>query len=187
VTSAFRSDQYIPLTAQAAIAASLDHGQSQADRAAAIALLLQHGLIQDARDALAAPGEHAGLAAFCDRLWEGEPLLQDSLPDAGETPRRCSSVLVAPCAGATRCIVVFSGIALVPFPTLPAFAQVQGCHLVFLFDPTRRFLLARTPRLGASYEQTRAAVASILRALGNPELSGAPFRPRTRRARRAGV
>jgi hypothetical protein len=171
--AAFRSDQYIPLAAQAAIDASLDAARSDAERVAAIELLLQHGLLQDARAALAEIGDaraFTGLSAFCERLWRGEALLRQTLADAGETPRKCSSVLVAPCAGATRCIVVFSGIALLPFPTLPAFSQVQDCHLVFLFDPTRRFLLARTPRLGGRYEQTRDAVADIVRALGGPDV-----------------
>lgn len=162
-------DQYITAAAHKAISVARDSAASIEDRAAAVGRLLQHGLLEDAREALAAIGpspETAGHAAFADRLLAGEAIISGllNLP----TPRKCSSLMVAPCQGAAKCIVVFSGIALEPYPTLPAFAQVQDCHLIFLFDPSRRFLLARTPRLGADYHQTCDTLRRIIGALGAP-------------------
>lgn len=166
-------DQYVPLTAQRARERALDAHASPAVRCAAVSELLQHGLLRDASEALDQLGDAAEagtLRRLVGRLWQGEALLADAAGEPAVTPRKCSSVMVAPAQGATRCLVVFSGIAMVPYPSLPAFAARAGCHLVFLFDPTRRFLLGRTPRLGATYEETVATLRRVVAALGGPAL-----------------
>ena len=165
--------QYVPLTALRARERARDVHASPLLRSEAVSELLQHGLLRDASDALDELGdapEAEPLRRLVERLWDGEALVARAAGGEAATPRKCSSIMVAPAPGASRCLFVFSGIAMVPYPSLPAFATREACHLVFLFDPTRRFLLGRTPRLGATYEATLATLRRLLAALGGPAL-----------------
>ncbi len=140
-----------------------------ADRVAAVADVLKYGFPRDAR-ALLAPIANAPqaymLAGFGERLAAGDDLLA-GLALGGAAGRRRLSIMVAPTPGATRTVLVFSGIAAVPFPlNFAFFQQPRDCNFVFLSDPTRRFLLARTPGLGDSYAATRDSARRVITALG---------------------
>jgi hypothetical protein len=168
-------EDHIPTAVLQAIARVEDPSLPTAERAASCADVLKYAMLDDTRllldglgaEAVAANPEAAALSGFCDRLLAGEALLARLFPGAPPSGRRRHGILVAPAPGATRTVLVFSGIAAVPFPlNFAFFHQKRDCHFVFLSDPTRRFLLVRTPRLGNSYGETLGTVRSVLEALG---------------------
>ena len=162
-------EEHIPTAVSQAMARASDAALSIATRVEAVADVLKYGFLRDAGAFLApfadAP-EAVELGGFCERLLAGEALLADLSLGAGLERRKCVSIMVALAPGARRTVMVFSGIAAVPFPLNFGFFHLpRDCNFVFLSDPTRRFLLTRTPGLGDTYEATLASVGRVLAGL----------------------
>lgn len=162
-------EEHIPTAVSQAMARASDAALSIATRVEAVADVLKYGFLRDAGAFLApfadAP-EAVELGGFCERLLAGEALLADLSLGAGLERRKCVSIMVALAPGARRTVMVFSGIAAVPFPlNFGFFHPPRDCNFVFLSDPTRRFLLTRTPGLGDTYEATLASVGRVLAGL----------------------
>jgi hypothetical protein len=169
-----RAEEHIPTAAIQAVARAGDRTLPPASRLGAVADVLKYGLPRDARallKPLADTPATALLTSFCDRLLAGERLLEALSLGGAVGRRKCVSIMVAPSVAARHTVLVFSGIAAVPFPlNFDFFHQPRDCHFVFLSDPTRRFLLARTPGLGDSYAATRACLETVLASLGSAPL-----------------
>lgn len=166
---------HIPTAAVQAMARASDTRLSVVERVGAVADVLKHGLLRDAvslLSPLAGAPEADDLSGFCARLSEGEALLSALSLGGVAGRRRSTSVMVAPSPAARHTVMVFSGIAAVPFPlNFDFFHRPRDCNFVFLADPTRRFLLARTPGLGDSYAATLASVRRIIAGLGGASLA----------------
>ena len=164
--------EHIPTAAAQDMARAGDAALPLAARVAACAGVLKYGLLRDAVGLLAplahAP-EAAALVGFCARLLEGEDMLARLRLGGAAQRRRCASIMVAPAHAAEHTVMVFSGIAAVPFPlNFGFFHRPRACNFVFLSAPTRRFLLAQTPGLGDGYAATLASIGRVLDELGAP-------------------
>jgi len=82
-------------------------------------------------------------------------------------------VLIARRPGATRVLLVFTGMAKMVWVSLHVLHQVlpaEGCHIVYLRDALELSYLGGIPELGEGYEATRAGFRELIASLGGREL-----------------